>query len=109
MPTKPLEIELVWGGPYAYRSECLERFRAGRVLFAGDAAHVMSPFGARGGNSGIQDADNLAWKLVLVLDGAADGRCSTATTSSGAPPRKTTCASLVGPRASCPHRRPPSG
>jgi 3-(3-hydroxy-phenyl)propionate hydroxylase len=67
-----VEIELVWVGPYAYRSECLERFRAGRVLFAGDAAHVMSPFGARGGNSGIQDADNLAWKLVLVLDGAAD-------------------------------------
>jgi len=67
-----VEIELVWIGPYAYRSECLERFRLGRVLFAGDAAHVMSPFGARGGNSGIQDADNLAWKLVLVLDGAAN-------------------------------------
>ena len=67
-----VDIELVWVGPYAYKSECLERFRAGRVLFAGDAAHVMSPFGARGGNSGIQDADNLGWKLVLVLDGAAD-------------------------------------
>jgi 3-(3-hydroxy-phenyl)propionate hydroxylase len=66
-----IEYELVWVGPYAYRSECLERFRAGRVLFAGDAAHVMSPFGARGGNSGIQDADNLGWKLALVLAGAA--------------------------------------
>ena len=63
--------ELVWVGPYAYRSQCLDTFRAGRVLFLGDAAHVMSPFGARGGNSGIQDADNLVWKLALVLEGRA--------------------------------------
>jgi 3-(3-hydroxy-phenyl)propionate hydroxylase len=68
------EYELVWVGPYAYRSECVERFRAGRVLFAGDAAHVMSPFGARGGNSGVQDADNLGWKLALVLAQAAPER-----------------------------------
>jgi 3-(3-hydroxy-phenyl)propionate hydroxylase len=66
-----VDYELVWVGPYAYRSECLERFRAGRVLFAGDAAHVMSPFGARGGNSGVQDADNLGWKLGLLLAGSA--------------------------------------
>ncbi len=67
-----VDYELVWVGPYAYRSECLERFRVGRrVIFAGDAAHVMSPFGARGGNSGIQDADNLGWKLALVLAGKA--------------------------------------
>jgi 3-(3-hydroxy-phenyl)propionate hydroxylase len=45
----------------------LQRFRHGRVLFAGDAAHQMSPFGARGGNSGVQDVDNLVWKLDLVL------------------------------------------
>ncbi len=69
-----VDYELVWIGPYAYRSECLERFRRGRVLFAGDAAHVMSPFGARGGNSGVQDADNLGWKLALVLSGAAPER-----------------------------------
>jgi 3-(3-hydroxy-phenyl)propionate hydroxylase len=69
-----VEYELVWIGAYAYRSECLERFRAGRVLFAGDAAHVMSPFGARGGNSGIQDADNLGWKLALVVAGGAPER-----------------------------------
>ena len=69
-----VEYELVWVGPYAYRSQCLDTFRAGRVLFAGDAAHVMSPFGARGGNSGIQDADNLVWKLVLVLQGRAPER-----------------------------------
>jgi 3-(3-hydroxy-phenyl)propionate hydroxylase len=49
----------------------MERFRHGRVLFAGDAAHGVSPFGARGANGGVQDADNLAWKLKLVLDGKA--------------------------------------
>jgi 3-(3-hydroxy-phenyl)propionate hydroxylase len=69
-----LDHELVWVGAYAYRSECLERFRSGRVLFAGDAAHVMSPFGARGGNSGVQDADNLGWKLALVLGGGLPQR-----------------------------------
>jgi 3-(3-hydroxy-phenyl)propionate hydroxylase len=66
-----VDYELVWIGPYSYRSQCLETFRVGRVFFAGDAAHVMSPFGARGGNSGIQDADNLGWKLGLVLEGKA--------------------------------------
>jgi 3-(3-hydroxy-phenyl)propionate hydroxylase len=69
-----VKYELVWVGPYAYRSLCLDTFRVGRVLFAGDAAHVMSPFGARGGNSGIQDADNLVWKLALVLEGKAPER-----------------------------------
>lgn len=69
-----VRYELVWVGPYAYRSECLQRFRVGRVFFAGDAAHVMSPFGARGGNSGVQDADNLAWKLALVLEGKAQAQ-----------------------------------
>ena len=49
----------------------MERFRHGRVLFAGDAAHQVSPFGARGANSGLQDADNLAWKLALALGGGA--------------------------------------
>ena len=66
-----VDYELVWVGPYSYRGQCLETFRVGRVFFAGDAAHVMSPFGARGGNSGIQDADNLVWKLTLVLEGKA--------------------------------------
>jgi len=56
-----------WISMYRFQSRRLARFRHGRVLFAGDAAHQMSPFGARGGNSGVQDADNLAWKLDLVL------------------------------------------
>jgi 3-(3-hydroxy-phenyl)propionate hydroxylase len=66
-----VEFELVWVGPYSYRDLLAETFRKGRVFFAGDAAHVMSPFGARGGNSGVQDADNLGWKLSLVLQGNA--------------------------------------
>jgi 3-(3-hydroxy-phenyl)propionate hydroxylase len=49
----------------------MEKFRVGRVLFAGDAAHGVSPFGARGANSGVQDADNLGWKLAAVLRGEA--------------------------------------
>ncbi|KWF37725.1 hypothetical protein WT56_03235 [Burkholderia pseudomultivorans] len=65
-------FELVWVGPYFYRTQLLDTFRHRRILFLGDAAHVKSPFGARGGNSGIQDADNLAWKLALVLRGDAD-------------------------------------
>jgi 3-(3-hydroxy-phenyl)propionate hydroxylase len=44
----------------------------GRVIFAGDSAHLVSPFGARGGNGGIQDVDNLGWKLAAVLKGQAD-------------------------------------
>jgi len=66
------EVEIVWVGPYAYRSECIDRMRHGRVFFMGDAAKVVSPFGARGGNTGVSDADNLAWKLAAVMKGRAD-------------------------------------
>jgi 3-(3-hydroxy-phenyl)propionate hydroxylase len=66
-----VEFELVWVGPYSYRTMLMERFRHGRLFFIGDAAHAKSPFGARGGNSAIQDADNLGWKLALVLSGRA--------------------------------------
>jgi len=52
----------------------VERFRIGRVLLAGDAAHLLSPFGARGLNSGAADAENLAWKLAAVLAGDASDR-----------------------------------
>ena len=64
-------VEIVWVGPYAYRSECVDCMRHGRVYFMGDSAKVVSPFGARGGNTGIADADNLAWKLAAVLKGRA--------------------------------------
>ncbi|MDB5827141.1 MAG: putative FAD-binding monooxygenase [Variovorax sp.] len=67
-----VEFEFVWIGPYGYRDHLLDSFRHGHVLFIGDSAHVVSPFGARGGNSGIQDAANLGWKLALVTQGTAD-------------------------------------
>ncbi|HSW18443.1 MAG TPA: FAD-dependent oxidoreductase [Ramlibacter sp.] len=65
------QFEVVWVGPYAYRSECIDAMRHGRVFFIGDSAKVVSPFGARGGNTGVADADNLAWKLATVLRGRA--------------------------------------
>ncbi len=63
--------ELVWTSIYTFQCRRMERFRHGRFLFAGDSAHQVSPFGARGANSGVQDADNLAWKLDLVIRGLA--------------------------------------
>jgi len=65
------EFELEWVSVYTFACERMECFRHGRVLFAGDSAHRVSPFGARGANSGVQDAENLAWKLRLVLAGQA--------------------------------------
>jgi len=62
-------FELVWSSIYQFCCRRAERLRAGRVLLAGDAAHQVSPFGARGANSGVQDADNLGWKLAAVLKG----------------------------------------
>lgn len=66
-----VEYELDWCSIYTFQCRRMEKFRHGRILFAGDSAHQVSPFGARGANSGIQDVDNLAWKLALVLDGTA--------------------------------------
>ncbi len=63
---------LDWVSVYTFRCRRLEKFVHGRVVFAGDAAHQVSPFGARGGNGGVQDADNLAWKLAAILDGSGD-------------------------------------
>ena len=65
---------LEWVSVYTFRCQRMERFRHGRVFFLGDAAHQVSPFGARGANSGIQDADNLGWKLARVLEGTATDR-----------------------------------
>jgi len=63
------DFEIEWASVYTFACRRMQHFRHGRVLFAGDSAHVVSPFGARGANSGIQDADNLVWKLDLVLKG----------------------------------------
>src|SRR5439155_2075432 len=65
------KFELEWASVYTFACERMDHFRPGRVFFAGDAAHRVSPFGARGANSGVQDAQNLAWKLDLVMRGEA--------------------------------------
>ncbi len=66
-----VKFELVWVGGWRFRKRYLEKMAYGRVLFLGDAAGQHSPFGARGGNRAVQDANNLAWKLDLVLRGRA--------------------------------------
>ncbi len=66
---RPFEID--WVSVYTFQCRRLERFVHGRVVFVGDSAHIVSPFGARGGNGGIQDVDNLGWKLAAVLAGEA--------------------------------------
>jgi 2-polyprenyl-6-methoxyphenol hydroxylase-like FAD-dependent oxidoreductase/FAD/FMN-containing dehydrogenase len=63
--------EVVWRSVYRFHSRVVDRMRVGRVLVAGDCAHLVSPFGARGLNSGVQDAENAAWKLAFVLRGWA--------------------------------------
>ncbi|MFM1908682.1 MAG: hypothetical protein RLZZ591_2359 [Pseudomonadota bacterium] len=65
------DFELEWASVYTFACLRMDQFVHGRVLFAGDCAHGVSPFGARGANSGVQDADNLAWKLDWVLKGRA--------------------------------------
>jgi len=67
-------FEIEWASVYTFQCRRMRSFRRGRALFVGDAAHLVSPFGARGANSGIQDVDNLAWKLELVLSGQAPER-----------------------------------
>ncbi|MEL6886182.1 MAG: FAD-dependent oxidoreductase [Pseudomonadota bacterium] len=62
-----MPFRLDWMSVYKFRCAMLDRFVHGRVLFVGDSAHVVSPFGARGGNGGIQDVDNLGWKLTHAL------------------------------------------
>jgi len=63
------KFEFEWISLYKFQCRRMDRFIHGRVIFAGDAAHQVSPFGARGANSGLEDAENLAWKLDRVLRG----------------------------------------
>ncbi len=65
------DFSLEWVSVYTFQCRRLARFVHDRVVFAGDSAHQVSPFGARGANSGVQDADNLGWKLAAVLNGDA--------------------------------------
>jgi len=64
-------FEPEWYSIYTFQCRRMEHFVHGRVMFAGDSAHLVSPFGARGCNGGIADIDNLGWKLDLVLRGEA--------------------------------------
>ncbi|MGB7120933.1 MAG: FAD-dependent oxidoreductase, partial [Bradyrhizobium sp.] len=61
------QFDFEWISLYKFQCRRMARFIHGRVIFAGDAAHQVSPFGARGANSGLEDAENLAWKLDRVL------------------------------------------
>ena len=65
------EYEIVWMSVYRFHQRLADRFGMGRAFLAGDAAHLYAPFGARGLNSGIQDAENISWKLAYVLHGWA--------------------------------------
>ena len=64
-------FKLEWISVYTFQCRRMAKFRHGRLFFVGDSAHQVSPFGARGANSGIQDADNLVWKLQQVITGGA--------------------------------------
>src|SRR5436190_1185967 len=63
------KFDFEWISLYKFQCRRMDRFIHGRVIFAGDAAHQVSPFGARGANSGLEDAENIAWKLDRVLRG----------------------------------------
>lgn len=65
-------FKLDWVSIYDFNCRRIDRFIHNRVIFVGDSAHVVSPFGARGGNGGIHDIDNLGWKLAAVITGQAD-------------------------------------
>ncbi|MEU8361198.1 FAD-dependent oxidoreductase [Nonomuraea sp. NPDC048882] len=69
--------ELLWSSLYRVNIRLADRYRAGRVFLAGDAAHVHSPAGGQGLNTGVQDAYNLGWKLARVLAGAPEGLLDT--------------------------------
>ena len=65
------DFRLDWVSVYTFQCRRLDRFVHDRVIFVGDSAHVVSPFGARGGNGGLQDVDALGWRLAAVLQGRA--------------------------------------
>ncbi|MDN5000788.1 FAD-dependent oxidoreductase [Bradyrhizobium sp. GCM10027634] len=68
------KFEFEWISLYKFQCRRMDRFIHGRVIFAGDSAHQVSPFGARGANSGLEDAENLSWKLDRVLRGTSPAR-----------------------------------
>jgi 3-(3-hydroxy-phenyl)propionate hydroxylase len=65
------DYDIAWKSVYRFHARVVDRMRVGRVLIAGDGAHLVAPFGGRGLNSGVQDAENAAWKIAYVLKGWA--------------------------------------
>ncbi len=99
----------IWITVYKANALTLERYRHGRVLLAGDAAHLLPIFGVRGANSGIDDADNLAWKLAAVIQGQAQGAASDALIESYSTERVTAAhENLAHGRKSTEFMAPPS-
>jgi 2-polyprenyl-6-methoxyphenol hydroxylase-like FAD-dependent oxidoreductase len=72
--TKTTLSHPTWMSTFTINRRMVDRYRVGRVFLAGDAAHIHSPFGGQGMNTGIQDAYNLAWKLALVITGQSPER-----------------------------------
>ena len=95
-----------WFSTYRIHHRAAERFRDRRCFLLGDAAHIHSPAGGQGMNTGLQDAYNLAWKLALVVKGDADARCSTPTSRSAFRSRGGCSTRPTAPsRCSCPTAR----
>lgn len=69
------DFKLDWVSVYTFQCRRLRSFVHNRVLFVGDSAHIVSPFGARGGNGGLGDVDALGWRLAAVVKGTADKAC----------------------------------
>ena len=94
-----------WFSTYHVHHRVTDHFRKGRAFLLGDAAHIHSPAGGQGMNTGIGDAINLAWKLAAVLARhARPTRCSTATSPSGSPSRGGWSPPPTAPSASPPRR-----
>ena len=77
-----LPVKVLGVAPWTASAHVAEQYRHGRVFLAGDAAHEMPPTGGFGMNTGVQDVQNLAWKLAAVLQGGRPRRCSTPITTS---------------------------
>jgi 2-polyprenyl-6-methoxyphenol hydroxylase-like FAD-dependent oxidoreductase len=75
--------DISWSSWFRINSRMVARLKVGRLLLGGDAAHIHSPAGAQGMNTGIQDMINLAWKLALVLKGQVPPPCLRRTSRSG--------------------------